>query len=168
MKWEDDRLKLFILTSGDTTLALLSRAYRTLDQKQRSQLQLAIADLGNRNLDELRLDIEKKLPGSDLVMIDVHGVRREVVEQLTFMLGKGTVPIVPLGGNSAEILPLLRLGKLTSDLLPDPSDQGAGTSLPQDLKADYDCYLRFAEYWRGGGTSNMLGLLCLAGRAYGG
>lgn len=161
-------MKLFILTSGDTTLAHLSRAYRTLDQKQRSQLQLTIADLGNRNLDELRLDIEKKLPGSDLVMIDVHGVRREVVEQLTFMLGKGTVPIVPLGGNSAEILPLLRLGKLTFEHLPDPSDQGAGTSLPQDLKADYDCYVRFAEYWRGGGTSNMLGLLCLAGRAYGG
>lgn len=161
-------MKLYMLTSGETALAHLSKAYRALDAEQRSQLQLVVTDLGKQSVDEVVPEIERKLPGSDMVMIDVHGVRREVAEQLRIMLGKETVPVVPLGGNAAEMAPLLRLGRLTVEDLPGDSEQGVGASLPHDRKADYEHYLRFAEYWRGGGTANMLGLLCLAGRMYGG
>jgi len=164
-------LKLYILTGGEAALTHLSKAYRTLDDAQRGQLWLVVTDLGRRDVDALVQEIERKLPGSDMVMIDVHGVRREAVDELRMRLGSGTVPVVPLGGGSAEMLPLLRLGRLTfADLSGRTEQEGEepGTWLPEDRKADYDRYLRFAEYWRGGGTANMLGLLCLAGRAYGG
>ncbi|PAK55110.1 magnesium chelatase subunit H [Paenibacillus sp. 7541] len=165
-------MKLSILTNGETTLSHLSEAYQLLDQNQKNQLYLTIIDLGNRKIDELE-DVEATLVGADLVIFDAHGVRQDVVEWLSSLLSKGTAHIVPLGGNSAEIASLLRLGSLTFANLPrQEGHTHAATSLPlegmDEGKADYEHYVRFTEYWRGGGTDNLLGLLCLAGREYGG
>lgn len=160
-------MKLCILTSGETALAHLSEAYRTLNPAQRRQLQLVAVDLGKRDIAGLHAEIEQKLAGSDLVLLDAHGVRKETVEHISGLLSRGTVQTVPLGGNAAEILHLLRLGKLTSEDLPDPAAGGAEVSVPQDRKEDYEHYVRFTEFWRGGGTANLLGLIRLAGRAYG-
>lgn len=110
-------MKLSILTNGETTLSHLSEAYQLLDQNQKKQLHLTIIDLGNRKIDELE-DVEVTLVGADLVIFDAHGVRQDVVEWLSSLLSKGTAHIVPLGGNSAEIASLLRLGSLTFANLP--------------------------------------------------
>lgn len=167
--WGDERLKIIVLTNSGASQAHLSAAYRMLDEMQRDQLQLAVVDPGGPESIKLPPDLETKLGGdtADFVIFDAHGVRKEVVEQVKLLLSQGAAQFVPVGGDAAEIRSLFRLGGLIADHLPSPVEK-AETGLPIELGRDYDHYVKITEYWRGGGAGNMLGLLCLAGREYGG
>lgn len=162
-------MKIIVLTNSEASQAHLSAAYRRLDEAQRDQLQLAVVDPGGPESVKSPPGLETKLgpDAADFVIFDAHGVRKEVVEQIKLLLSQGAAQFVPVGGDAAEIRSLFRLGGLTADRLPSPG-VNAETGLPNELRKDYDRYVNITEYWRGGGVENMLGLLCLAGREYGG
>lgn len=166
-------MKITVLTNSETTQAHLAEAYRMLDDGQRLQLRLAIADPeGSRAGEPLDLsgdtDMQAELAEADLVLFDAHGVRREAVARIGELLRAGAAMVVPVGGDSADIRSLLALGRLKAGDLPARPGADAEQSVAHDLRADYARYVRIQEYWRGGGAANMLGLLCLAGREYGG
>ncbi|MCM3701631.1 cobaltochelatase subunit CobN [Paenibacillus macerans] len=162
-------MKITVLTNSEASQAHLSAAYHMLDDGQRRQLQLAVVDPGGSESVEPPPGLEAKLAAgaADFVLFDAHGVRKEIVEQIKRLLSKGEAQFVPVGGDAAEIRPLFRLGRLTADRLPGPG-ANAEEMLPNELREDYGRFVKITEYWRGGGSENMLGLLCLAGREYGG
>ncbi|OMF49403.1 magnesium chelatase [Paenibacillus rhizosphaerae] len=162
-------MKIIVLTNSETAQTHLSAAYRMLDEGQRHQLQLAVVDPGGSEAVESPPQLEAQLLSSavDLVVLDAHGVRKEIVQQIKGILSQGSAQIVPVGGDSDDTRSLLRIGGMTSDYLPG-HHTNEEEALPDDLRKDYDNYVNMTEYWRGGGTKNMFALLCLLGREYGG
>ncbi|NWL89072.1 magnesium chelatase [Paenibacillus sp. 79R4] len=162
-------MKIIVLTNSEASQAHLSVAYRMLGEGQRAQLQLAVVDPGENGsaapLSGLPTQLVSLDP--DFVVFDAHGVHKEIVDQIKEVLCKGTAQLVPVGGDAAQIRSLLRLGQLTAAPLAGPGGN-RGVTLPDELKQDYDRYVKITEYWRGGGAQNMFGLLCLVGREYGG
>lgn len=163
-------MKIIVLTNSEAAQAHLSAAYRMLNAAQRDQLQLSIIDPGGPESVKSPPGLEQRLgadAAADFMIFDGHGVRKEVVEQIKQLLSQGAAQLVPVGGDVAELRSLFRLGGLTADRLPGPGMQ-AGPDWPDNLGKDHDRYVKITEYWRGGGVENMFGLLCLAGREYGG
>lgn len=161
-------MNITVLTSGDTVQAHLSEAYRTLDDRQRRQLNLVVIDWGKALSHEMSSNLEQKLAEADFLLLDAHGVQKETIKRLSPIIRRSSAHTVPVGSDSSAIRPLLRLGSLTSDDLPARLYSGPEGTLPSDRRTDYNHYLRITEYWRGGGGGNLHGLLCLAGRQYGG
>lgn len=164
-------MNILILTSSETAQAQLSEAYRMLGERQRGELKLAVSGWGDPETADLTPDLERKLAAADLTLLDAHGAPRATVGRIAARLRAGAAFVVPIGSDASDIRSLLRLGRLTAADLPEAPAPGAeAPSAPKapGLQADYACYVRMTEYWRGGGAQNLLGLLCLAGRAYGG
>ncbi|TMV43199.1 cobaltochelatase subunit CobN [Paenibacillus mesophilus] len=160
-------MNIAIAAGGEIALAHLSEAYDTFDERQREELELVLIDLGRELAGDWLAEIGEKLAKADLVLFDAHGVRKETVVAISGMLRKLSVQVVPVGSDSAEIRSLLRLGVLAAEDVPIHPVRQAD-DLPEAKRADYTRYVRLTEYWRGGGPDNMVGLLCLAGREYGG
>lgn len=163
-------MNILVITNNEASQAHLSAAYRRLDEAQRQQLKLTVVDPGGNETVDAPADLKTKLTANafDMIIFDAHGVPKESVELIKKVLQEGTAHIVPVGGDIAEIRSLLRLGQLSANDL-----SHTGTNLEegldgQDRRTDYDRYTKMTEYWRGGGTANMVGLLSLSGREYGG
>lgn len=157
-------MNITVLTSGEAIQGHLAVAYRRFHDDQKKQLQLNIINLA-KDLDQAAA--ANLLSNSGVILLDAHGVSRENLRTIRSMLQKTTTPqIVPVGGNAAEIRPLLRLGSLDSSHLPETTGLSAVEQVKQELRSDYVHYIRFTDYWRGGGADNMYALLCLAAREY--
>lgn len=162
-------MKMVILTNSETTHAHLAAAYRMLRTEQREQLGLVIINPGGSESTRFPAELKNRLQvgAGDIVLFEVHGVRKEVTEEIKKILDQCDAAFVPVGGDAGEIRSLFRLGALRAKDLPWPGG-GREVALPVELRQDYENYVKLTEFWRGGGQTNMLGLLCLAGRLYGG
>ncbi|MEF3305200.1 cobaltochelatase subunit CobN [Paenibacillus sp. GYB003] len=162
-------MNITVLTSGETAQTHLAEAYRRLTDEQRSELRLVVIDLGDRRASSVPIEqIGRMAAEADLILFDAHGVRKETVAAVSAIVRNGPAHTVPIGGDSSDIRSLLRLGTLTAGDLPARPIPRADMSVPPDKRDDYRRYALMNDYWRGGGAANMLGLLCLAGKAYGG
>lgn len=163
-------MNILVITNNEASQAHLSAAYRRLDEAQRQQLMLAVIDPGGSEAVDAPADLKTKLTADtfDMIIFDAHGVPKESLELIKEHLQQGAAHLVPVGGDTGEIRSLLRLGQLSADDLPPMGTNPKEVLGGQDHHVDYNRYTKMTEYWRGGGTANLLGLLCLAGREYGG
>lgn len=162
-------MKMVIVTNSEASQTHLSSAYRMLREKQQEQLELVIIDPGGNESTEFPAELENRLlvEAGDIVICDAHGVRKEVIEEVKKILDQGASAFLPVGGDTGEIRSLFKLGALRAKDLP-VRGINVAAELPVHLRRDYENYVKLTEFWRGGGQTNMFGLLCLAGRIYGG
>ncbi|MDF2713614.1 MAG: magnesium chelatase [Paenibacillus sp.] len=161
-------MSIAVVTGGETALSHLAEAYEIFDERQQGEIGLVLIDLGREPTGEWLAGIGEKLAEAELVLFDAHGVRKETVMAVSGLLRELSAHVVPVGSDSTDIRSLLRLGALVAGDVPAHPPRQAEDALPVAKRADYSRYVRFTEYWRGGGSDNMAGLLCLAGREYGG
>ncbi|RKN84426.1 cobaltochelatase subunit CobN [Paenibacillus ginsengarvi] len=159
-------MKITVLTSSETARAHLAEAYGQLGERGCTDLELSIIILEQRQPIPEPL-LKQAIRDADMLLIDAHGARKPAIDTVKRLVSGITAHIVPVGSDSADIRSLLRLGGLTADRLPDGFESRKEHTFVSGQNEHFAHFVRITDYWRGGGTANMLALLAFCGREYG-